>query len=402
MPTERARYIADLLQVHADDLAFLWGQRREALTSPKYSLKEFAELNERIEAHTQGLLVPAPAELQAMLAPRLVSTERDEVFAAAYALLRLNEAASTRSVLQEFSRAQGPALAGLRDALSFAPHALFGAEVQKVLDQAEPPLAVAAAVVLANHRLLDGASPRLAALLQDEDPLVCALAWRVAAVVDAKAAQPPTRPFDLALTHAAPAVRHAAWSAVAWSGQAQRLPLLRERAIGGDAIAQHWLSVLGAQDDVPAVQKAALAIEDASARCALLARFGHPSALNALMRWMGGDDVALAVASGEAFTRITGIEIRGQRSTLPVPDDADDFAREMAPAVWLPDVAKARAAMEKHSADWASGVRWCKGARLDAAITREQLAQLDFEARWDAGARAALAGQRLSTPAPIH
>ena len=197
MTAARARHIADLLQVHLEDLAFLWGQRREALGSRKHTLREYGELNERIEAHLQGLLVAEPAALVGWLQPRLAGSDRDEVFAAAHALLRLAEPAATHVVVVEFSRAAGPALAGLRDALSLAPEALFAAEMQSALDQAKPITAVSAAVVLANHRLLDGQSPRLARLLEDIDPAVCELAWRAAMVTDAVAPLSASkRPFN--------------------------------------------------------------------------------------------------------------------------------------------------------------------------------------------------------------
>ena len=216
MATPRARHIADLLQVHFEDLAFLWGQRRHALGSRRHTLREYGELNERIEAHLQGLLVAAPNELTALLQPCLAGTDRDEVFAAAYALLRSTDATATRAVVIEFSRAAGPALAGLRDALSLAPHALFAPEIQSALDQAKPLTAASAAVVLANLRLLDGQSPRLAQLLFSAEPGVCELAWRAATLVDAKAPQhAPKRPFNDALAHPAAAVRHAGWAAAA-------------------------------------------------------------------------------------------------------------------------------------------------------------------------------------------
>ncbi|MEO8058157.1 MAG: hypothetical protein ABI671_07505 [Burkholderiales bacterium] len=403
MAVARARLIADLLQVHVEDLAFLWGQRREALGSRKHTLREYGELNERIEAHLQGLLVAEPAVLAGWLLPQLNGGDRNELFAAAYALLRLAEPTATHAVVVEFSRATGPALAGLRDALSLAPCALFGGEMQSALDQAKPITAVSAAVVLANHRLLDGQSPRLARLLEDDDLVVCELAWRAATVADAVAPlTAPKRPFNHALGHAAPAVRSAGWAAAAWAGQARAMPLLRQFAASGEVPALHWLAVLGGPEDVPLLQKAALNMSDGAARCALLARFGHPSALNALLLWMSDDDSMLAVAAGEAFTRITGVEVRGERKALPVAEDADEFAREMAPEVWFPDVPKARALMERHGAKWAAGTRWCNGLRLDGEVSLEQLAQLDLEARWDVAARAALAGRPVSAPAPIH
>ena len=81
MTAARTRHIADLLQIHAEDLAFLWSQRREALVSRKHMLREYGELNERIEAHLQGLLVPGPAALVDWLVPQLAGVDRDDVFA---------------------------------------------------------------------------------------------------------------------------------------------------------------------------------------------------------------------------------------------------------------------------------------------------------------------------------
>lgn len=402
MPAPRARYIADLLQVHAEDLAHLWGQRRAALFSPRQTLREFTDLNERIEAHTQGLLVAPPEDLRALLQPGLAAPDRDDAFAAAYALLRAADHSSTRAVMIEFSRASGESLAGLRDALGFAPPAAFAAEVQSAFEQAKPLTAASAAVVLANHRQLDRDSLRLSRLIEDDDPLVCELAWRATAAADGTGRRnAEERPYDRGTQHAAPGVRDAAWGAMTWAGSTDTLPRLREVAASGDAVAIRWLAVLGQLEDVPRLKEAVLATDDPRARCALLARFGHPMALNALLRWMEDDDIALASFAGEAFTRLTGHDIRGERRRMPVPDDADDFEREMAPDVWLPDVTKARALLDRHGGAWAQGQRWCNGLRVDGELPRDALAGLDFEARWDVAARAAVAGRHLSKPAPI-
>jgi uncharacterized protein (TIGR02270 family) len=403
MSAQRSRYIADLLQIHAEDLAFLWGQRREALGSRRHTLRQFNEINERIEAHAQGLLVAPPDALSDLLRPGLSSIDRDDAFAAAYGLLRLEHLDTTKLVLVEFSRAAGASLAGLRDALGFATPTLFSTAMQSALDQAKPITAASAAVVLAHHRMLDAGSTRLADLLQEDEAAVCELSWRAALVSDALGSRADgQRPYAQGIAHAAPAVRKAAWSALAWSGDPQTLPLLRQTAATGDQVAVHWLAVLGTQDDAPWLKQAVLAIENAQQRCELLARFGHPMVLNALLRWMKGDDVAQAAAAGEAFTRITGIDVRGERRALPVPDNADEFDREMAPDVWMPDAEKARSLVERHGTEWSAGHRWCNGIRLDLELSRETLQQLDFEARWDAAARAALAGRRISAPPPIH
>jgi hypothetical protein len=410
MAATRARYIPALLETHAEDLAFVWGQRREALNSRLYTLREFGEVNERLEAHLQGLLIAPPEALSERLAPQLAAPDRDDAFAAGYTLLRLARPASTQAVVAEFSRAAGATLAGLRDALSLAPPALFVAEMQSALAQAKPTTAVAAAVVLANHRLLDAGSSRLAKFLETDDAALCALAVRAATSAQAAAANATNVSVALDLLanvvlarHADAAVRHAAWAALAWAGRrSTAIQPLRQQAEVGDSVALHWLAVLGTSEDVPLLQKAVLASPSAPQRCELLARFGHPMALNAFMRWMATDEIALAAAAGAGFTRMTGTDVRSERHTLPAPADADEFTRDMAPEVWLPNVKQAQALLERHGERWAAGERWCRDRTLQGDVSRETLAELDFEARWDVAARSAWVGRPVCAPAPIH
>lgn len=401
----RAHFIPGLLHRHAEDLAFLWSQRREALTSPKYTLRELGHLRERMEAHVQGLLVADAPTLADLLQAQLASPDRDEAFAAAHALLRRQDPGLTQAVLIEFSRAKGRTLVGLRDALSMQPvQEPMLSELHSALEHAKPTTAVAAAVVLTNQHQLPPGSLRLQAWLLDTDPDIATWAWRAALVADANHAQPAAaeaRPYQQAVCHEASPVRHAAWAAAIWSGQASLWPLLRQRVAEGDEVALHWLAVLAQPEDVPLMQHAVLAVKDVARRCALLARFGHPSALNALERWMAPDNVPLAAAAGQAFTRITGVDVRGQRTEMPVADDADDFTRDMAPSVWLPDADKALAVLTQHSPHWAEGSRWCQGVCLDGEITHEQLLTLDLDARWDVAARSAMAGRLIAPPPPV-
>lgn len=116
MLAPRQRHIPALLQTHVEELAFVWGQRRDALSSRRHTLREYVELNERLEAHLQGVLVAPTSALSGPLQAQLVEPDRDGAFAAAYVMLRRAEPGISHGVVIEFSRAQGPALAGLRDA----------------------------------------------------------------------------------------------------------------------------------------------------------------------------------------------------------------------------------------------------------------------------------------------
>ena len=395
----RARYIPELLQVHAEELAFVWGQRRQALCSAEHTLRDYTELGERIEAHVQGLLCAPPEVLLEKLTPALQAEDADDSFAAAYALLRTGHANAGHTVVREFSRASGAALMGLRDALAMASPPLHADAMRTALQHAKPSTAAAAAAVLSSHRLLPSASVRLGQLLEDDDAATAALAWRAAMLADHNPRDElPTRPYWLALSHKDPAVRDAGWAAVTWAGQATAKPTLRNFAAEGDTVALRWLATLGAADDLPLVQRGALALASGAERCALLARHGHPGGLNALVRWMQEDDEATAVAAGQAFEQITGIDVRGDRRQLSVPADADDFDREMAPLAWFPDAGKAHTALQQHQADWATGLRWRRGLCVAQELGAREIATLDMQARWDMAARVALAGGAAAPP----
>ena len=50
-------YLLDILEEHAEEAAFIWVMRQGALRSWNYDLKDLAELEERLFAHLDGLLI---------------------------------------------------------------------------------------------------------------------------------------------------------------------------------------------------------------------------------------------------------------------------------------------------------------------------------------------------------
>jgi hypothetical protein len=315
-------------------------------------------------------------------------------------LLRLDDAAVVSRVLEAFGAGEGPRLAGLRDALSMCLNQRTMAAVQAEFAGNHPERAVAAAVVLANHRRLEAGSARLDALLKSEDPLTAMLAWHVVPLVDTGEAS-AVRPFDTAIRDGAPPVRDAAFAAAAWTGQPWTLKLVRHLAAGGDRLALDWLAVLGTTDDLSLFLRCGRSPALGEDRCQLLARYGHPQVIELALEWMEDEDPLIAEAASEAFERITALDVRGERHTLEVADDSDDFAREFAPDVWLPDSKRARSLWEQNKSRWQSGSRWCRGFDLTSGCPREVLDQLSLESRWEVGARAAMAGKRIIEPAPV-
>jgi uncharacterized protein (TIGR02270 family) len=78
--------IEDIVSQHAEEAAFLWLLRDNAVRSPHYKLKDLADLEERVEAHLDGLRV-AGEEAWRFCEEGLKQGESGEVFAAGYIAL---------------------------------------------------------------------------------------------------------------------------------------------------------------------------------------------------------------------------------------------------------------------------------------------------------------------------
>jgi hypothetical protein len=53
----RNRVVPRVLDIHGEDAAFLWLTRDNAVQAPHHSLKDLAKLDDRVEAHLDGLRV---------------------------------------------------------------------------------------------------------------------------------------------------------------------------------------------------------------------------------------------------------------------------------------------------------------------------------------------------------
>jgi hypothetical protein len=405
-PPRRQHHIPELLDIHADELAYLWGQRRAAMFDERHTLASFIELNERIEAHVAGLMT-VPSALPSLLGKRLqAASDRDDAFAAACGLLRLRNPDLSARVVQVFASAQGPQLLGLRDALGTCSLSGAAPAVQAVLMQAHPQRSVAAAAVLAQRGQLEPLDPHLSRLLLDADDDVATQAWRLLTLLDASLAAtpdgPPPRPYKPALLRRTPALRRAVLGCAIWSGLPWALKGLRILVGEGDVEALSWLAAVGGPDDDVLVHDAMARLLPPPAQAALLGRAGRPAGIQTLCGWMRGSDMPLAAAALKAYMRITGEDLRGSRSTPPPREGADDFEREMAAPIWLPDLVRLQAHQDARGQALSEGQRWNRGRHLDSdCLPAEALARVDLPARWDACARAALARQPLAAPPPV-
>ena len=82
--------LIDVIEEHLEEADFLWRQRRNALGDRGYNLDRLAELEERLLAHLDGLIL-AEADAWDLLQPKLTEGDVGEAFAAAFVALASGE-----------------------------------------------------------------------------------------------------------------------------------------------------------------------------------------------------------------------------------------------------------------------------------------------------------------------
>ena len=377
--------LMDIVEEHFEELQYLWPQRCAALRSPRYTLRELGELEARIEAHVQGLLVGGPHTWK-RLEPCLVEDDSAVAFAAAYTLLRFEKPDIHARVLDRLLEKPSD---GIVEAMCHAPIEPIVSHLRSLLGASPAlPLDVLAALaeVLSFHNKLDIKTSQLNLLSQHEDANLRRAGWRIAAYLPARSPEI----IEAGWKDADRGVAAAALEASAWFRHAPLLTHCRHAAAAPsperwDAI--YLAAVLGKGGERGHILQLAQAEALGPLRFQALGAYGHPSAMPAILSGMESKDPLTAVAAGAAFTKITGVGVESSQRTVVLPADGhepDAFEREFLDEVKLPDVARAQGHWKKAMDGFTKGTRYCRGLDISAGISDDQLAQVDLESRWEA------------------
>src|ERR1035438_6347896 len=159
---------------HADEAAFLWLLRDGAVSAPLHSLADLAKLDNRVEAHLDGLRIAGP-EGWRVCAESLKWEEAGEVFAAAILALDSGDQPRIQQVLKIV--AEQPALSdGLVSALGWLPFAQGEALARTLLPSESPVLRRVGLAAFAVQRQNPAAA--LSDALRSEDLLLNARACK--------------------------------------------------------------------------------------------------------------------------------------------------------------------------------------------------------------------------------
>lgn len=296
--------ISEIISQHAEESAFLWLLRSNAIQQPHYALKDLAKLDGRVEAHLDGLRIAGEAGWE-ICKDALGQQEPGEVFTAAVLAFesgdgnRIKEVAAVGCASVELSR-------GLVSALGWIPFLQ--------------------------------AKPRIDRLLRSELPVQ----RRIGIAASAVHRQDPSTVLESTLSSTDLWLKARSIKAVGELGRKDLLPLLKFNLNSEDPTCRFWAAwsgaLLGEPSAIPVLQLfAKQAGERAERACAMALRrmplqaahnwqrelagrsetlrravqalgvIGDPAGIPWLIEQMTKPD--LARVAGESFTMITGADL---------------------------------------------------------------------------------------------
>jgi len=294
-----------VIAVHAEDAAFLWLLRDQAVDAPHYSLQDLADLDERVEAHLDGLRVAGEYGWE-LAQQELTSNEPGECFVAG--VLAFGSADPERIEVVIAAVAEDPALQrGVISSLGWLPFEVVQQSLEDLLGGAS---AVHRRIGIAGH-LAHRRDPGVALLsaLEDRDVALRVRALEAVGELGRVDLMPRLRAALGDVEEAC--VEAAAWSAVRLqSRDPETLRTVRRLADAGGPHAERLLLLAVRCLDLESAEAWLRELFD-SGRLRLAARaaaaIGRVRAIPDLLSLMGLPEQARV--AGEAFSMITGIDL---------------------------------------------------------------------------------------------
>jgi uncharacterized protein (TIGR02270 family) len=373
--------IAEFVEEHADEAAFLFQIRAAAATAPHYDRARLGELDERIEAHLDGLRV-AGEEGVAIATAALDEDEPGTAFTlSVLAAEREDEAAFEPAIALAIADASRGAARGVVAGLAWAPFAKARSVLAPLLAPGASPLRKRIGIAAcAAHREHPGEA--LAYALFDEDAALKARALRAVGELGRLDFTDAVR-AELALAGDDARRFWAAWSA-ALLGVEVALPVLWSFADAGGPFAEQACALLMRRLEVrearARLEGLGAAADHARTAIAGAAALGDPALLPWLLGCMANPD--LARVAGEAFATITGAAIEGALAGAAPPGfragPSDDPADEAVavdrdgPLAW-PAEAALRAWWSARESGFRRGSRYLGGSPLTPSTLEDDV-----------------------------
>ena len=377
-----AAILRNIIEQHAEEAAFLWLLRDRAVDAPHYALRHLARLDERVEAHVDGLRVAGDPGFEIALEQLAAHPEPGEVFAAGVLGLESGDPGRI-DPLVELAEEVPEARRGLAGAIGWTAPERLRPTIRPWFNSGRPFERWLGLVACSLHRA-DPAS-RLRQFLADPAALVRALALRLAGELGRADLGPDLR---AALDREADADCRfwAAWSAALLGEGAPAAPdLVAEVETAGP---RHRRALEVAVRIIPPAEVRAwlsrLNGEPAHARTVVVAagQLGDPVAVPWLISKMAVPE--LARLAGESFSLITGVDLAYDDLETDAPqdfqsgptDEPSDANVDLDPDDNLPwpDPTLLQTWWQANAARFPAGTRHLLGSPLDEAACHHALA----------------------------
>jgi uncharacterized protein (TIGR02270 family) len=378
--TKRILIIPEVVEEHAEEASFLWLLRDAAVSAPHYLLADLVRLEDRLEAHLDGLRVAGEPGWEIVKGQLVEIGEPGEVFAAAVLAFGSGDSARIQEVLAA-ATAKPASVRAVISALGWLTYDQASRHIKPLLAAADPLLKRVGLTASAIHRRNPG--PTLTEAFTAADPLLKARAFRVACELGL---------VDLHITLRAhlkakdPACRFwAAWSIALLNGHENAVGVLQSIAEAGGPFSVR--SVKLAMRRLPPrnartwIKK--LIRELGQLRIAAIGAgaLGDPEIIPWLIDQMKVP--ALARVAGESFSLLTGVHIAYDKLEGPKPEgfeagpteDPEDENVAMDPddnLAW-PDPALVKKWWEERRGSFAKETRYLLGQPITVESIRQAL-----------------------------
>lgn len=317
-----------VVRQHAGDAAFLWGQRDRAVFEPHFRLRDLVRWDGRVEAHLDGLRVAGDFGWGLC---REALGEEDPGGAFSATVLAFGSGAADRvGAVLEAGLATPEMARGVISGLGWLEMATIGDRIAALARAGPPEQRRTAIAALAVHR--EDGGEALTRAVSDADPRLRGRAIQAAGELGRADLLPAILP---SLADPDPEVGYrAAWSAALLGDREAAPRALDGLARGGSSLAEAALAaglrVMPLERGLDRFRE--LRRVPATSRFAALAAgvIGLPELVPELFELM--DDPAASRAAGEAFARITGVDLAYSDLDGEPPQPASDAGEPEIPA----------------------------------------------------------------------
>jgi uncharacterized protein (TIGR02270 family) len=362
--------IPEVVEQHAEEAAFLWSLRDAATDQPHFTCRHVSRLEQRVEAHLDGLRVGGGAGIKIALAQFEKYRAPAELFPLAVLALEDRREASIERVL-EFAEREPESWRGLFGALGWVSADVLRGRAMAWLDGDTAFRRLLGVVACSLHRVDPGS--RLDRLLGDE-PVVRRRALRLAGELGRVDLSNHLRPM---LSAEDDGGRFwAAWSEGLLGERQAAVPVLQAFATSESPFKWRALDlVVRLMDRESAIAwLRELAQDGAHARLVVIGvgTLGDPTVVPWLVERM--NHPALARVAGESFSMIAGVDFSEEHLDRAPPDgfsagptdepSDENIDIDQDENLSWPDTEKVQAWWQREGSRFTLGIRHLRGAPL--------------------------------------